>query len=125
MRVSEAIGKPCGGRRRAIRGDDALEHARCGFARDQPADVARWLKPGDDAQPFDAVEVVRRVAEREVTDPATAEEQARAVFVALARLVRGSEIAELTAELPNDNAMLRAPCTAAATRRRRRRSSPM
>ena len=43
----------------------------------------------------------------------------------LARLVRGSEIAELTADLPNDYAMLRArPCTAAATRRRRRRSRP-
>ncbi|HEX2409785.1 MAG TPA: DUF2267 domain-containing protein [Solirubrobacteraceae bacterium] len=90
------------------------------LARDLPADVARWLEPGGDAQPFDAVEFVRRVAEREGTDPATAEEHARAVFVALARLVRGSEIADLTAELPNDYAVL----LGEAVRRRRDPTAP-
>lgn len=76
------------------------------LARDLPSGVARWLVPGGDAQGFDAVEFVRRVAEREGTDPVTAEEHARAVFVALARLVRGGEIAQLTAELPNEYATL-------------------
>jgi uncharacterized protein (DUF2267 family) len=90
------------------------------LARDLPADVARWLEPGGDAQPFDAVEFVRRVAEREGTDSATAEEHARAVFVALARLVRGSEIADLTAELPNDYAVL----LGEAVRRRRDTTPP-
>src|SRR5688572_14337195 len=52
------------------------------LASDLPSDAARWLVPGGDAQPFDAVEFVRRVAAREGTDPATAKEHARAVFVA-------------------------------------------
>jgi uncharacterized protein (DUF2267 family) len=72
------------------------------LARDLPSDVARWLEPRGDAEPFDPIEFVRRVAEREGTDPATAEEHARAVFIALARLVRGDELAKLTAELPKD-----------------------
>jgi uncharacterized protein (DUF2267 family) len=76
------------------------------LARDLPSDVARWLEPRGDAEPFDAVEFVRRVAEREGTDPVTAERHARAVLIALARLVRGDELAKLTAELPKDYATL-------------------
>jgi uncharacterized protein (DUF2267 family) len=86
-----------------------------GLARDLPREAARWIDPRGDAQPFDAVEFVRRVAEREATDPVTAERHARAVFVALARLVRGDEIARLIAELPNDYGPLLAD--AAADRR--------
>lgn len=90
------------------------------LARDLPSEVTRWLEPHGDAQPFDAVEFVRRVAEREGTDPATAEEHARAVFVALARLVRGGEIADLVSELPNDYA----PLLGEATQRRRDLTAP-
>jgi uncharacterized protein (DUF2267 family) len=72
------------------------------LAQHLPRDAARWLDPRGDAQSFDAVEFVRRVAEREGTDPATAERHARAVFVALARLVREDEIARVVAELPKD-----------------------
>ena len=90
------------------------------LARDLPGDVARWLEPRGDAEPFGAVEFVRRVAEREGTDPATAEHHARAVLVALARLVRGDEIAELIAELPKDYA----PLVGEAARRRRDPTAP-
>jgi len=54
------------------------------------------------AQSFDAKEFVRRAAEREGVDPETAEAHARAVFTALARLLRGEEIAKLERELSHD-----------------------
>jgi uncharacterized protein (DUF2267 family) len=73
------------------------------LAADLPADVREWLlSAGTDAEPFDAVEFVRRVAEREGTDTDTAEKHARAVLTALARLERRQEIADLVAELPKD-----------------------
>jgi uncharacterized protein (DUF2267 family) len=73
------------------------------LAEDVPHELRAWLlKAGGDAQPFDAREFIRRVAEREGVDEATAERHARAVFIALARLVRGEEIADLEAELPKD-----------------------
>jgi uncharacterized protein (DUF2267 family) len=90
------------------------------LARDLPGDVARWLEPRGDAEPFGAVEFVRRVAEREGTEPAIAEDHARAVLVALARLVRGGEIATLIAELPRDYA----PLVGEAARRRRDPTAP-
>jgi uncharacterized protein (DUF2267 family) len=89
-------------------------------ARDLPSHGARWLHASGDAQPFDAVEFVQRVATREGTDPATAEQHARAVFVGLARLVRGDGIAKLVAELPDDYETL----LAAASRRRRDAAAP-
>lgn len=85
------------------------------LARKLPSDATRWLEPRGDAQRFDAVEFVRRVAEREATDPATAERHAQAVFVALARMVGGDEAAGLIAELPSDYA----PLLGDAARRRR------
>ena len=90
------------------------------LARDLPSDVARWLEPRGGPQSFDAVDFVRRVSEREGTDPATAEQHARAVFVALARLVRGNEVAALVAELPKDYAALLGD----AVRRRRDPTAP-
>lgn len=90
------------------------------LARELPSDVAHWLQPAGDAESFDPVEFVRRVAEREGTDPATAEQHARAVFVALARLVRGDEIAELIAELPANYA----PLLGDAAQRRRDPTAP-
>jgi uncharacterized protein (DUF2267 family) len=91
------------------------------LARDLPHDVGEWLRSAaGDAEAFDAVEFVRRVAEREGVDLETAERHARAVFVALARLVRGNEIAELLAELPKDYQ----PLVGEAARRTRDPSAP-
>jgi uncharacterized protein (DUF2267 family) len=74
------------------------------LARDLPGDVRRWLLDSatGDAEAFDATEFVRRVAEREGVDTDTAERHARAVFIAVARLVRSSEFEDMAAELPKD-----------------------
>jgi uncharacterized protein (DUF2267 family) len=73
------------------------------LAAELPQDVRGWLlSGGGDAEPFDAREFVRRVAEREGVDTDTAERHIRAVMVALARLVRHHEVADLLAELPAD-----------------------
>jgi uncharacterized protein (DUF2267 family) len=74
------------------------------LARDLPSDVRRWLldSAAGDAEAFDATEFVRRVAEREGVDTDTAEQHARAVFVAVARLVPGREFEQMVAELPRD-----------------------
>jgi uncharacterized protein (DUF2267 family) len=79
------------------------------LAEDLPPQIRRWLTPerreaerGPDAQDFDVDAFLRRVAEREGVDPETAEHHAKAVFIALARLVRGQEIAQLAAQLPSD-----------------------
>jgi uncharacterized protein (DUF2267 family) len=91
------------------------------LARDLPHDVGEWLRSAPaDAERFDVVEFIRRVAEREEVDVETAENHARAVFVALARLVRGSEITDLLAELPKDYE----PLLAEAVRSRRDPSAP-
>jgi uncharacterized protein (DUF2267 family) len=73
------------------------------LARELPADIGRWLldAPGD-AEPFGVDEFVRRVAEREGVDTDTAERHAAAVFVALARLVRSSELSDVIAQLPKE-----------------------
>jgi uncharacterized protein (DUF2267 family) len=76
------------------------ERIAAGEARELAAALPRplhgpLLEPGGDAQPFEAREFVGRLAEREGTDPATAEKHARAVFVALARFAPLGEIADL------------------------------
>jgi uncharacterized protein (DUF2267 family) len=77
------------------------------LAADLPSGVRDWLlEARGNAQPFDANEFVRRVAEREGVDTETAERHARAVLIALARLERSDEIADLMAELPKDYAPL-------------------
>jgi uncharacterized protein (DUF2267 family) len=78
------------------------------LAGDLPGDLRSWLLDagGADAEPFDAAEFVRRVAAREGVDLETAERHVRAVFVALARLVRRPEMSHLLAELPDDYAAL-------------------
>jgi uncharacterized protein (DUF2267 family) len=73
------------------------------LAADLPGDVRNWLLTGGgDAEPFDANEFVRRVAEREGVGTDTAERHIRAVLAALARLVLHNEVADLIAELPKD-----------------------
>ena len=86
------------------------------LAEDLPPELRGWLlDDGVEAQDFDAGEFLRRVAEREEVDPETAEHHAKAVFIALARLVRGEEIARMAAQLPDGyKALLH------ETRRRRR-----
>lgn len=72
------------------------------------------------AQSFDAKEFVRRAAEREGVDPETAEAHARAVFIALARLLRGEEIAKLERQVAHDYQWL----LGVAIRRRRDPGAP-
>jgi uncharacterized protein (DUF2267 family) len=62
---------------------------------------------------------VRRAAEREGVDPETAQAHARAVFIALARLVRGEETAKLEQQLSQDYQRL----FGVAIRRRRDRGA--
>jgi uncharacterized protein (DUF2267 family) len=89
---------------------------------DLPQELRAWLLEDaeGDAEPFDADQFAERVAEREGVDPGTAAEHARAVFVALARLVRGDEIEDLVAELPKDYERL----VGEAVRRRRDPTAP-
>ena len=74
------------------------------LARDLPSDVARWLGPRGDGKGFDAVEFVRRVAEREGADPATAEDHGaiEAVLETLAERIAGGEVDDLAASLPEE-----------------------
>ena len=74
------------------------------IAEDLPHELRTWLLEDarGDAEPFDAQEFIRRVAEEERVDPGTAAEHIRTVFTALARLVRGDEIEDLRAQLPRD-----------------------
>ena len=89
------------------------ERVSAGVARDLaarlPVAERRWLRPQGDAQPLDPVAFVRRVAEREETDPATAEAHVRAVFLALARLLTEHELGELVAELTKNYDALLGP----------------
>jgi uncharacterized protein (DUF2267 family) len=83
------------------------------LAADLPRDVRRWLldaaSKSRNAEPFGVEDFVRRVAAREDVDTDTAEKHARAVFVALARLVRGRELQDLLSELPREYERLLGP----------------
>jgi uncharacterized protein (DUF2267 family) len=73
------------------------------LAEDLPVELRMWLlADGEEAQRFDVKEFVRRVAEREEVDLPTAEEHVKAVFVALARLVRSDEMAKLAGQLAQE-----------------------
>lgn len=97
------------------------------LAGDLPGDVRAWLTGGSSprARPteerhFDVEEFVRRVGEREDVDAETARQHARAVFMALARLVRGDEMRRLEQDLPAEYRAL----LGEATRERRDPSAP-
>jgi uncharacterized protein (DUF2267 family) len=79
------------------------ERLSAGQARDLaaklPPEIARWLRTEGRAEGFGADEFVRRVAEREGTDPTTAAGHARAVFAALGRAVGPREVADMMSEL--------------------------
>jgi uncharacterized protein (DUF2267 family) len=74
------------------------------LAEDVPFQIRMWLSSAADerAESFESDEFVRRVAEREQVDPETAQAHARAVLIALSRLVRGEEIANLEHQLSHD-----------------------
>jgi uncharacterized protein (DUF2267 family) len=71
------------------------------LAEQLPPELAPWIATTGDAEAFDVDEFLRRVAEREGSDVARAERDARAVFAALGRCVgRRKEIDDLASELP-------------------------
>lgn len=90
--------------------------------RELPFQLCVWLKSvtQERAQSFDADEFVRRAAAREGVDAGTAEAHTRAVFIALARLVRGEETAKLERQLSHDYQRL----LGVAIRRRRDPGAP-
>jgi uncharacterized protein (DUF2267 family) len=76
------------------------------IARQLPGDLGEALRTDTDASAFDAVEFVRRVADREGVDLDTAERHIRAVFVALVRTLSKQELDDMLAELPKGFAPL-------------------
>ncbi|HEV7899210.1 MAG TPA: DUF2267 domain-containing protein [Planosporangium sp.] len=67
-----------------------------------PPELGGWLFSGGAAQSFDAIEFLRRIAEREHTDESTAERHARAVFMALGRALTDDGYAHMVSRLSND-----------------------
>ena len=99
------------GRERAVNAVRATletlgERISAGEARDLadqlPAPAAAWITSAGGAEAFDVDEFLRRVAEREGVDLLTAQQHARAVFDALQRAVDAEELADMSAELPQD-----------------------
>jgi len=86
------------------------ERLSSGEARDLaeqlPPELTPYLPPRGDAEGFDVEEFLRRIAEREGVDVATANRHARAVFAALGRFVDEHELADMAAELSKDYAAL-------------------
>ncbi len=71
-----------------------------------PPEVAPWIATATPAQRMDVDEFVRRVAEREQTDPMTATRHVAAVFDALARAIGDKEWNDVVSELPKTYAPL-------------------
>jgi uncharacterized protein (DUF2267 family) len=97
------------GREEAVRAAQATlqtlaERIDRGEARDLadelPAELAPWIATTTPPEGFDLDEFVRRVAEREGVDEATAERHARVVFDAMGRAISPKELFEMLAELP-------------------------
>ncbi|MEA2290588.1 MAG: hypothetical protein QOD55_2585 [Solirubrobacteraceae bacterium] len=72
------------------------------LARHLPDSLAPLIVQRGPAQGFGADEFFRRVAEREDTDPETAERHARAVVAALARREGRKELHDMISQLPRD-----------------------
>jgi uncharacterized protein (DUF2267 family) len=71
-----------------------------------PPELSPWIATTTSAEGFDVDEFVRRVAEREGVDVASAERHARAVFTALSRAVDRREYEQMSAELSKDYSAL-------------------
>jgi uncharacterized protein (DUF2267 family) len=76
------------------------------LAAQLPPEDAPWIGTATPAEGFDSEEFVRRIAEREGVDLATAQRHAAAVLAALQRAVDAAEWADVTAELSSDFATL-------------------
>jgi len=76
------------------------------LAEQLPAEIAPLLATDGGAEPFEADEFVRRVAEVEDIDRKDAERHARAVLLALSRSVSVEEFNDMVAELPKGFARL-------------------
>jgi uncharacterized protein (DUF2267 family) len=72
------------------------------LADELPAELAPWRFTDGDAETFHADEFLRRVADREDVDVATAPRHVRAVFTAIARAMSEDEYHDMVAELPRD-----------------------
>jgi putative intracellular protease/amidase/uncharacterized protein (DUF2267 family) len=88
------------------------------LARHLPDSLAALIVQRGGAQGFGAEEFFDRVAEREGTDPETAERHARAVVAALARREGRKELHDMISQLPHElRERLLAPAEAGAARR--------
>ncbi|GII23107.1 DUF2267 domain-containing protein [Planosporangium mesophilum] len=67
-----------------------------------PPALGGWLFSEGAAQGFEVTEFLRRIAERERTDTATAERHARAVLMALGRALTDDAYAHMVSRLSND-----------------------
>jgi uncharacterized protein (DUF2267 family) len=76
------------------------------FASHLPPELGPWLYTSGGARSFDAEEFVRRVAEREETDPNTAERHIVVVLGALGRALPDQEYQHLVGRLSKDYAPL-------------------
>lgn len=73
------------------------------LAEQLPTELKPFLLTADEpAQPFDADEFVRRVADRGGTDPDQATAGVRAVFTTLRESVSAGEIDDITSQFPKD-----------------------
>ena len=97
-RATRAVASVLGER---IGTDEARVHAA-----HLPPEVAAWLHTAGGARSFDAEEFVRRVAEREGTDPDTAERHIIAVLGAISQALPEREYDHLLARLSKDYAPL-------------------
>jgi uncharacterized protein (DUF2267 family) len=106
--VAEAAGIDPATAERAIEatlvtlGQRISEGEAADLARHLPDSLAAWLVQRGEAQAFGADEFFRRVAEREGTDPETAERHARAVLAALARREGRKELHDMLSQLPRE-----------------------
>jgi uncharacterized protein (DUF2267 family) len=76
------------------------------LAAEVPPELAAWLATNTPAARFGVDEFIRRVADREGVDAATAERDARAVFTALGYAVSPGELSDVAAQLPKEIAGL-------------------
>jgi uncharacterized protein (DUF2267 family) len=72
------------------------------IAAELPAPLRHLVRSEGNAEAFDLDEFLRRVAERESTDVASAKRHVRVVFAALARTVSVAEMSDMASELPKE-----------------------
>jgi uncharacterized protein (DUF2267 family) len=113
--VREHAGVDAGGAERAARaslqtlGERLSDGEAAGVAGRLPQELGPLVAGGAPGGAFGVEEFLRRVGEREGVEAPTAEEHARAVFVALARTLGGDEMRQVTAELPDEYDALLGP----------------